>query len=166
MRDTQSTRIAPTNQPSQFGFASQTKMDSRIKEILINVLKHWSIDPKSSDAYEVWIRHVEDAEDFMFSTGVEPKWDSVLRWAFQQADDVYHENWDGKKTAKKFIFNVWKRTNEGVNQVLEMEHRSWMDYKFIENEYAKTLPDGTRQTHQVWNRVYTRVIKNGKWCRE
>jgi hypothetical protein len=140
-------------------------MDSEIKEILIKVLKLWGIDPKSSDAYEVWIRHVEDDEDFKHASGVEPNWDSVLRWAFQQADNVFHESWDGKKTAKKFILNIWRNTDERINKLLEMENRSWMDYKFIETEHAKTLPDGTTQKYQIWNRAYTRVIKNGKWCR-
>lgn len=126
-----------------------------------------SIKLNSHSAYEVWLRHTQDnQEEFLYAQGWDTiDFDQTLYWAFAQAEDVLNSDAEApeKAIARKFIFNIWKARNEHIDKVLHKCDSSWQEYKFIDNDIAKTLPDGHEEQWQVWNTLHTRHIKGGKW---
>ena len=144
---------------------------SNIKSLLISALALGKIDHTKPAAYEVWLRHIEDEEEFLHAQGWDqPDADDLLRWAFLQASDVEAGDYSGEKAdraiARKFILGLWKVRDKRISDLLD-QHGDWsIAFDFIDREIAKTLPDGHTETWQVWNRQYTRVIKDGKWSRK
>lgn len=146
-------------------------MEPTLETLLLEALKLGGIDANKPDAYEVWLRHIEDEDGFIHDTGTEQTPDAVLNWAFQTATDVFYDEADGKAMARKFILNLWKKRTADIERAIGMSDSQWIDYPFIEKEHAKTLPDGTTQTSFTMSSVSgrsrssTRHIKDGKWCR-
>lgn len=146
-------------------------MEPTIESLLIEALKFGGIDHTKPDAYEIWLRHIEDEEEFLSSTGIDLDPESVLRWAFSAASDTHYEGWDGIRTARKFILNIWKKRNAQIDATVQCSDDAWLDFPFIAKAHAKTLPEGTEETSFTLStksgssRSTTRHIKNGKWVR-
>lgn len=146
-------------------------MNNTLESLLISALALGKIDHTKPAAYEVWLRHIEDEAEFLWAQGWDkPDADDLLRWAFITASDVEAGDYQGEKAdraiARKFILGLWKVRDERINKVLHLSGDWSIEFDFIDREIAKTLPDGYTQTWQVWNRSYTRVIKDGKWSRK
>lgn len=141
-----------------------------IKTLLIDALALGGIDTTKPAAYEVWLRHIEDEEEFLWAQGWDsPTADQMLYWAYCQAVDVEGGDYgSGDKAdraiARKYIIGLWKRQDKEMNKVLGFTSNDWsLEFKFIDNLIAKTLPDGHEESWQVWNTTHTRHIKGGKW---
>ena len=136
--------------------------------LLIAALNLGGIDTTKSAAYEVWLRHIEDEAEFLYGQGWdEATADQMLHWAFHQALDVecgdYGSDKADRAIARKFIIGLWKVKDARIENIVQMSGDWSLQFKFIDDLIAKTLPDGTEQSWQVWNRGYTRHIKDGKW---
>jgi len=145
-----------------------------IKTTITQILCDHDINADCDQAIEIWMRHLDDEAEFLYSHDKEMHQVTtqfLLEWIMEKAQDyaeggVVEATRQERLMANKLMFSIWLK---GKHKGTSFEHFAWEEYKLIDNAIAKTLPEGHEEVCTTYNSksgrnvTTVRHIKGGKW---